>query len=407
MKQKILSNLLRFYARWAGTFIKPYPNSVILLPPYSPGSYGDAAVVTSFVENLSKRGVKRIALLKYQEADDWSFIKGVDEFFCLEDFFHYQAWKIRFSFCDTISRYEQFFVLGTDVMDGYYSLEDSLKRIYLAKIGSQTGRPTRIVSFSFNAHPESSCVTALRELPASVKLFARDPVSKERLERYLQRPVTLTADIAFLLEPRSGGQVSTEVLGWIKQQQDQNAIVVGINANHVLIEKYPALSVERLVKAYQSAIQDIYNRFPEVRFLFIPHDIRGKASDVVIAQAIFDALPESIQQMSKIVPLPCPTAEIKYIVSKLAFVLSGKMHLAIACLSQGIPVACIAYQDKFEGLFQHFEMDNMIIAPEELLEPGKLSQFFIERFMKRQELAKQIQIHLPKVIELAEKNISL
>jgi polysaccharide pyruvyl transferase WcaK-like protein len=227
-------------------------------------------------------------------------------------------------------------------------------------------------------------------LPASVTLFARDPVSKERLERYLQRPVTLTADIAFLLEPRSGGQVSTEVLGWIKQQQDQNAIVVGINANHVLIEKYPELSVERLVKAYQVAIQDIYNRFPEVGFLFIPHDIRGEASDVV----------------SKIVPLPCPTAEIKYIVSKLAFVLSGKMHLAIACLSQGIPVACIAYQDKFEGLFQHFEMENMTMAPEELLEPGKLSQFFIERFMKRQELAKQIQTHLPKVIELAEKNLS-
>lgn len=406
MKKEILSVLLRHYARWAGATIRPYPHSVILLPPYSPGSYGDAAVVTSFVENLAKSGAERIALIKYQEADDWSFIKGIDEFFCLEDYFHYHAWKIRFSFCDMISRYEKFFVLGTDVMDGYYSVEDSLQRIYLAHTGSQTGRPTRIVSFSFNAHPDPSCTTALRELPETVKLFARDPVSKGRLERELQRSVTLTADIAFLLEPQSGGLVSTKVIEWIDKQQKEGAVVVGINSNHVLIEKYPELTIDGLVKAYQRAIQEISSRYPEIRFLFIPHDIRGDTSDVVIAKAIFDALPEHIQQLSEIVPLPCPTAEIKYIVSKLAFVLSGKMHLAIACLSQGIPVACIAYQDKFEGLFQHFDLDDMTIAPEELPIPGKLSQFFVDRFTKRQELAKQIQSRLPEVIQLAKKNLA-
>lgn len=404
MKQFLLSIFLKLYAQWAGATGKPYPNSVLLLPPYSPGSYGDAAVVTSFVENLASRGIERIGLIKYQDSDDWSFVNGISETFSLEDYFHYEAWKIRFSFCKKISEYEQFFILGTDVMDGYYSPKDSLERIYLTELGAQTGRSTRIVSFSFNAHPISACVTALRHLSSSVHLLSRDPVSQKRLESHLQRPVTLTADIAFLLKPREGN-ISAGIEQWIDEQQKDNGIVVGINANHVLVEKFSEITIEKLVKAYQEALQEIHAAYPDIRFLFIPHDIRGDASDVVIAEAIFRTLPPNLQQVSKIVPSPCHPAEIKHIVSRLSFVLSGKMHLAIACLSQGVPVACIAYQDKFEGLFQHFEMEDMSLAPEELLLPGKLSQFFLERFNKKENLSAQIQTHLPRVLQLAEKNL--
>lgn len=405
MKQQILSLLLKVYAGWTGISVKPHSNSVLLLPPYSPGSYGDAAVVTSFVENLVKRGVKRIALIKYKDSDDWSFIKGITEYHNLEDFFHYDAWRIRFSLCHWISEYEKFFILGTDVIDGYYSSRDSLQRIYLANLGAQTGRPTRIVSFSFNAHPEPACVNELLKLPKSVSFFVRDPISLERLKSRLHCQATLTADIAFLLEPISGGAISKEIIEWIDQQKENGAVVAGINANHVLVEKYADIKIDRLVNAYQKAIEEISEHYPEIRFLFIPHDVRGEFSDVSIANAIYLALPEHLKRLSKIVPSPCHPAEIKYIVRNLEFVLSGKMHLAIACLSQEVPVACIVYQDKFEGLFQHFKMGNMTLAPEEILEPGKLSQFFLERFIQRQELSKQIKQRLPEVVRLAEKNL--
>lgn len=404
MKEKILSPLLNTYAKWAGLSIKPYPDSVLLLPPYSLGSYGDVAVVTSFVENLVHHKKKHIALIQYKNTDDWTFINGISEFFCLEDFFHYNAWRIRFSFCDIVSKHEQFFVLGTDVMDGFYSAEDSLQRIYLTNLGAQTGRPSRITSFSFNAHPVPSCVTALRELPSSVKLFARDPLSKERLESHLSRPIQLTADVAFLLEPREGN-ISAEILRWMKQQEESGAVLVGINANHVLVERYPDLHIDKLVSTYQEMIKEISAEYPNIRFLFIPHDVRGEVSDVSIAEKIYHTLPQPLQSISKIVPSPCHPAEIKHIVSKVAFVLSGKMHLAIACLSQGVPVICIDYQDKFEGLFQHFDMKGMALAPEEILIPGRLSQFFLERFNQREKLSKQIKFRLPEVIQLAEKNL--
>ena len=172
-----------------------------------------------------------------------------------------------------------------------------------------------------------------------------------------------------------------------------------------LLEQVQGLTPERLVNAYAAALHEITQRYMNISFLFVPHDIRGRVSDVMLAEAIYAAVPAEVRAHCMIIPTPCKPAEIKAMVAGLDFVLSGKMHLAIAALGQGVPVACIAYQDKFEGLFQHFELEGLTIQPEDVIMPGKLSAFFIEKYEQREALAEQVRRHLPAVRDLARVSL--
>ncbi len=66
---------------------------------------------------------------------------------------------------------------------------------------------------------------------------------------------------------------------------------------------------------------------------------------------------------------------------------------------------CITYQGKFEGLFQHFDLDGMTITPQQALQPGNLFRFFCPLFEKRQEIRLQIRSKLPEIEGLARANL--
>lgn len=401
MKQRVYAVLFWVYTTFLRLFRRPQPGSVLVMPPYSPGSFGDEAVVTSVVVQLARQGVKRIGLISYRDDDDWSYLSGIAEIFSLQDYFLYESWGIRFRFCRLTSRYEKFFVLGTDVMDGYYGGRDSQQRIAVTKMAAQAGVPTRVISFSFNNRPNPECVDELKHLPAGVQMFGRDPLSKQRLMNFLERPVELVADVAFLLEPTPDTQKVQAVFRWAESERQADRIIIGINANHILLEQVKGLTSESLVNAYAAALQEITDRYPNASFLLTPHDIRGEVSDVMLANAIYGAVSEAVRSHCMVVPTPCKPAEIKAMMAKVDFVLSGKMHLAIASLGQGVPVVCVAYQDKFEGLFQHFAMDGLTIDPKDVVMPGKLAAFFIEKYEQRETLAAQVQKRLPAVQDLA------
>jgi len=406
MKTKIYAILFSIYTALLRAFRKPEPDSALVMPPYSPGSFGDEAVVTSVVVQLARQGIKKIGLISYRDDDDWSYLSGIAEVFSLQDFFEYESWGVRFRFCRVASRYERFIVLGTDVMDGYYGGRDSQQRIAVTEMAARAGVPTRIISFSFNSRPNPECVQLLKQLPGPVSMFGRDPLSRQRLADFLKRPVELVADVAFMLEPSPETDKVQSVYRWVEAERQAGRAVIGVNANHILLEQVQGLTPERLVNAYAAALHEITQRYLTVSFLLVPHDIRGRVSDVMLAEAIYAAVPEDVRAHCKIIPTPCKPAEIKAMVAGLDFVLSGKMHLAIAALGQGVPVACIAYQDKFEGLFQHFELDGLTIQPQDVVEPGKLAAFFIEKYEQREALASQVRRRLPAVRELSRQSLA-
>ncbi|WP_009632912.1 hypothetical protein [Synechocystis sp. PCC 7509] len=104
------------------------------------------------------------------------------------------------------------------------------------------------------------------------------------------------------------------------------------------------------------------------------------------------------------VPTLCNAAEIKSIGADLDLVFTGRMPLAIACLGQGVPVAGVTYQGKFEFFFNHFSLQGMTIAPEKAFQTGTLASFLTDIISKSDDIRQIVQTNLAKVQALSDLN---
>jgi len=408
IKQLILSSLLAIYTRAlrlrrTSRLGHKQIRSILILPPYMPGSLGDEAMVSASVEYLKSKGHELIGLVSYSSALHWESLGLMTETVN----FPHNSWKAKFRFANAVSQYERFYCLGADMLDGYYTDDAALQRLKLVSLAAETGTDAAILGFSFNDQPTPASIQALRNLPSSVRLCCRDPVSHVRLSRHLQRPVELVADLAFLLQPVDDSEIALDVSQWISQQQANGRIVIGINANGMHVRHLKVQLLDNLIQIYVNTLVELYSKDEKFSFVLIPHDFhstQGAVSDIVLVEAILKALPAKMQSHCINVPTPCRAAEIKFICRNLDIVLGGRMHLAISCLGQGTPVACATYQGKFEGLFSHFELDGMTIEPEQAFQPEGLVKFLMPLIEKRKDISKRIQLKLPQVQQLAQVN---
>lgn len=410
IKDRMLSQFIDTYANLLRCFriassLGKSISSALILPAAATGSLGDEAMLVAAINCLSKQGVKRIGVISYSTNREWDHLDCVSETVNLKAFFKGKSKKTVLYFISKIFFYDQFYCIGADVLDGFYSENRTLQRIRLVSLAAQTGAESSIVSFSFNPKPTPVSVTALSNLPASVRLCSRDPVSCERLQHALSRPVELSADLAFLLQPTPNSKISVEVSKWASTQRASDRIIIGINANSLMGSDQISFSSDKLVRVYTDALSQAFSEDSSLSFLMIPHDFRGKNSDKEILEHLLDSLPEKIKLYCFQVPTPCTAADVKAICSEMDLVLTGRMHLAIAALGQKVPVACITYQGKFEGLLNgHFELSEVCISPEIAFQPGQLANFLKTQILKREETHRQIQEKLSKVRELASIN---
>lgn len=411
LKDQILSQLLDNYAARLQVLRKskvPKPAaSALFLPPDAPGSLGDEAMLAAGMTYLANQGIKRVGIINFKSNAHWENLALVTNTVNMQSYFGSGSWKERFRFVQTVSQYDRFYSVGADVMDGFYSERRTLRSINLAALAAKTGADTTILGFSFNEHPTPASIQALADLPASVRLCCRDPISYERLTHHLPRPVDLVADVAFLLQPAKDSELATGVSSWVHQQQSAGRTVVGINANSLHMQSLPEFGFDDLIRLYADALAELFSKEQILSFLMIPHDFRGQDSDVSLAKAILEALPPEIKPYCMQVPTPCSAAEIKSICADLDLVFTGRMHLAIACLGQGVPAAGVTYQGKFEGLFNHFELQGMTIAPEKAFQPGALASFLVTLIARRKDVRQQIQSKLAKVQTLSSSNFEI
>ncbi|GAP13463.1 uncharacterized conserved protein [Longilinea arvoryzae] len=410
LKQRLAGWLLEFYTlilrvlrradrNWAR------PDSVMLLPPTSPGSLGDQAIMRASVGEFLAQGVRRIVVVSYQEDDDWRYLAAPQvELLPMQDYFAYSAWRMRFRFAYLASRQRHFYFYGTDQMDGFYHEAYLLKQLDLLRLAAKTGTPGTIVGFSYNKKPTPKAVQAVQDLPANVSLCVRDPISLKRVARHIHRRLELTADAAFLLRPAKDSPTLAELRTWMQKQRADGRVLVGVNLNYLFLNQVANFSVDELVRTYRAALAEMQARHGNLSFLLLPHDARGEVSDFALAGALLASLPEADRPRFACLPDAIQADEIKSVCGELEIVLSARMHVAIACLGMGTPVACMTYQDKFEGLYEHFGLPEMTISPERALQPGEFAGFFLPLVQRRSELRALIQRELPRVIELSRAN---
>ncbi len=379
--------------------------AMILHPAPSFGSLGDQAMLLAAIRGLRENHYNEVALLtsgRPSRADMPVFADNL-----LNPQLYFDGSIIdSIRFLKYFAAKDGLFVVGADVMDGYYSPIESLQKIHLLSLAASLGLPSKVFGFSFNEQPADVVVTALRALPANVTLLARDPVSCRRLESRLDRSVRLVADLAFLIHPDPTGESAKSTLSWIKHQRAQGAKVIGINANSLLArgnfeDPFP------IATGLAHTIIDLHRTHPELCIVMIPHDFRGAFNDVVLNRITTEMASFGNAALSKRIfsmPNTCSAEEVKAVCGELDFAITGRMHLAIACLGQGTPAICIGYQGKMEGLLEHFELQNMIISPSNAFNSNGLADLAKTTLARTSELRAQINKHLPRILSLAKLN---
>jgi polysaccharide pyruvyl transferase WcaK-like protein len=245
----------------------------------------------------------------------------------------------------------------------------------------------------------------LGTLGERVTIRARDAVSRDRLSGHLGREVALTADIAFLLPPEVNSERARSAIRWIQGQREQGRVVVGVNINNHLVGAAGDLSPEILVGRYADALREMAGRH-NVSFVMLPHDRRGKIDDWHLCEQLLGCLSASLVDLVYVPDREIRAAEIKGIVGETDCVVTGKMHVAVAALGRGVPAACVTYQDKFEGLMQHFGLHDVLLSGESACEPGALTEFFERLLARREGLRAEIATRLPEVTALSLGNVN-
>jgi polysaccharide pyruvyl transferase WcaK-like protein len=310
---------------------------------------------------------------------------------------HSRRWVVRFLF--ELSRCRCLVILGADVIDGRYDLDQALLYLHACRLAAEAGVPARVASFSFSDKPAPQVVNSFARMPQAVRFFVRDPVSLERFRSATGQEATLAADAAFLMAPTAESQTAREAIRVCREWRAHGHTLIGVNLNPLTL---PGL--EEGVDAYAAEISALMRERPEIRLLLVPHDTRPLHSDAEALSRLLARL-DGTGSRAAIVRPPLDAWDARAVVREMDVVVTGRMHLAISALSQAVPTIGVAYMGKFEGLMQHFSLRSSLVSTQEILRAGVLRRMVEEVLARRVEQVATIERALPAVIELARRNV--
>lgn len=310
-------------------------------------------------------------------------------------------------FFDIIGNYDAVAVVGADIMDGYYSTSDAMRNWAFADLAARAGLKSFVVGFSFNSTPASALGNMLRDLSPALEINPREEVSRQRFVAASGRHVELAADSAFLLPSTPNGPDQHAVEEWCVAQRREGRIICAFNTHPMVFKDFDTAKTARLNAAFATAIRGLAQQF-SVAFLFIPHDFRDPSrGDAAALAQLHDQVKGDLKERVFFAASEARATELKALVGVSDLLITGRMHLAIAALSNGIPVWAVNSQQKFIGLYQHFGLPDLRIVPEAALEPGSLSAFMAEALAEWPAVGEKIRAALPDVKAKAARNFAM
>lgn len=277
-------------------------------------------------------------------------------------------------------------IVGADVMDGRYSLPASVRRSNLARAASRAGVDTRVIGFSWS---DRARVAARRSLAAAgrggVRLMFRDPISAERARRDGIAPVEEVADIVFAA--RSVDHSAAEEL-----LRDVTKPVALVNVSGLLGDRVDQTA------DYAAIVEALRERGLHV--LILPHVSRASADDMTACAAVAERV--GPVDTSSVRTLLTP-AQVRGLTARATITVTGRMHLAVMSLMNGVPAITLASQGKVEGLMRLFATPELCVDPR----PGFSADVVavIDRVLPADSSSRAaVRVALPAVVELARRN---
>ncbi|MFD6446560.1 polysaccharide pyruvyl transferase family protein [Promicromonospora sp. NPDC060204] len=278
-------------------------------------------------------------------------------------------------------------VFGADTMDGAYAARSSVMRSRCVEIAARAGRPARVLGFSWNATPRRAALRALRAADAAgVRLMSRDPVSAARLRAHGLRHVEDVADLVFADERLDPGPA------------DQ--LLAGLGARPVALVNASGMigSWFDQVPDYWKIVQHLVDAGMSV--VLVPHAHRVSGDDVAMGTAVAELFPD--ERVVAITELWSPAA-VRALAARASVVVSGRMHLSVIGLSEGVPVVVMSTQGKVAGLLRLFDLEDNTIEPHEGM-GGAVNDVVKRVLVDRDEVARAIRARLPLIRALARRN---
>ncbi len=375
----------------------------VLILPGDPsdifGSRGDQAMIETIREEFHARA--RVIKIGIVTSTDAASAAAIAAGYVAE-----QVWPPNFDRVRSlIVEYDHLTLVGADVMDGYYCPEFTKNFWRFGEVSQMMGTKTSIMGCSFNESPAPDVIDFVRSLKSEFCLNIRDPVSHRRFSSLFERKARLVSDIAFLLKPASHPSQEIKILiEWIQSSQRSGSLAIGLNINTHLFRHCSQTTIQSSLKAVADAVRNICKSHNAVMVL-LPHDMRPASKDEECLSQIDQLLAPELGERIQILRGEPTAAELKLVVGSLDVLVTGRMHLGIAALSQGVPMAAITYQGKFIGLLEHFGLPEwLLISPEDTADSQKVEDLLHRLVRERIELAQTIRTKLPHVIELAGKN---
>lgn len=384
------------------------PTRDILLIPPEPislvGSKGDEAMLVSVISTLASAGRQvDIAVGAHWKALPPVLVRaGAGAMLPIWDYSIDLTTVVR-----NMAPYREIVLIGADVMDGYYSASKSFRFFMIADLATRFGKRSSITGFSFNNNPAPSLQKLpFKEFSQGTRLCLRDPVSLDRFGKLSCGLGRLTADVAFLLQPDEDSSQLTSVRHWASCRRDDGEFVLGFNIHPALLPDNDA-AMAGLVSASISALRKLLAE-GGLSVLFISHDARATSSDSLSIKPVFDALKADFDAHVHLIEADRSAAELKAVAGLADAVFTGRMHLSIAALGMGVPVAWATYQGKFEGLAKHFNLpDWLLIEPSRLSGRPELLEQVLRRIVNEQDSLKSVVgERLLQIKELSRDNLS-
>ncbi|MEM9809931.1 MAG: polysaccharide pyruvyl transferase family protein [Pseudomonadota bacterium] len=375
---------------------------LLAMPPAGKGSLGDQAILQGLIDGLAS--IAPHITVQQLMRQDWKPTETAEPS-------AYEPVVMgrnpeRFShFMHALGTARGFGVLGADVMDGKYGDLISLRLMSVANLAAAAGTPSALMGFSLSGQSSEATCQAFRSLHRNVAVRNRDCVSQERFNTITStKRSELSADLAFLMQPRLRSEPAKDAAAFIENARAGGHTILGFNGNSLNVEpdERPAYT-ERLA----FLLTTLLDERPNISVVMIPHDLRKHHSDLETAETVFAQMPEQLQKRITILRPPIDAWDVKAVAGLCDFVFAGRMHLAIASLGSGVPVACTVYAGKFEGLFHHFHLpSDGLITPEDVMQaPQNAAQRLARLLDDRERTAQLVSSQLGSVKEQARRNI--
>ena len=256
------------------------------------------------------------------------------------------------------------------------------------------GTPVRVIGFSVSGTPDPDALQFFRHYSDRIQLYPRDAVTLRRLRDAGAEGLTLAADVAFLMPASDESRLPEEVSRFAGSHRPH---LIGVSLHSHLFDEDPERLPRYLVEVFAELA-----RLETAAFLFVPHH----PADIDYFRQLADLCPPDLRSRSLFVEALPAAPVAKRMFSWCRHVVTSRMHVAIASLSSGVPVTCFPYHGKFEGLFEHFQLDDdglieLHSFPEE---PAALACRLSTRIGIADGLRAGIAARLPSVVALARSN---